>query len=186
MLFLLWIFALWVSWPRAEAARPKLLLAAYACAALVLVFHVSWSLAALRFDFTNAYSAGREAAAYLREHARERDRVFATGYGAFAIQPYFAANRFDNYRDGEGPAFFDWRRGSPLASEYADLLRAQPEFVVVGVKYDEEETLLTNPQQLFPGYEPRVFLGALWWKNRPLEWEACVIYQRGSSGLEKR
>ncbi len=178
MLFLLLVFALWASWPADARERPMLRAAGAAAAALVLSLHLSWSYATLRFDWTNAYSAGRDVATFLRENASEGDRIFATGYGAFAIQPYFASNRFDNYRGRTGPAFFDWRRTTPLVTDYAAILRARPEFVVVAVKYPEQETLLQKPEALFPGYAPRVFLGALWWKNAPLEWEACVVYQR--------
>lgn len=100
------------------------------------------------------------------------------------MQPYFESNRFDNYRARTGGAFLDSSASAPWLNEYEAVLRARPDVVIVGVKGVDEQPLLVEPERLFPGYVPRVFRGALFWKNRVLEYDAYVVYR--STGRETR
>jgi hypothetical protein len=184
MLALLWIFALWVGREQSppnptSPALDRLLLAALA---VVCVVQIDWTVRTARYDWSHRYTASRAVVQYLREQRLEDARIYATGYWAFAIQPYFAHNLFDNYRARAGPAHWDWSTRNPIVDGYVAILRAQPDLVILGVKGPEQEIFLTSPARFFPGYRPVVFRGAVYWKNRPLEWDAFVVYRRAGSG----
>ncbi|MBM4385275.1 MAG: hypothetical protein FJ091_18135 [Deltaproteobacteria bacterium] len=186
MLFLLWVFALWVAFARERDEHERAWTAGAALAALaaVLLVHASWALRSARYDWSESYSGAPAVARHLAETTTEPDTIFALGFGAFAVQPYFESNRFDNYRARTGGAFLDSSASAPWLNEYEAVLRARPDVVIVGVKGVDEQPLLVEPERLFPGYVPRVFRGALFWKNRVLEYDAYVVYR--STGRETR
>ena len=113
ILFLVWIFGLWISWPTLNAgSRTLRRLVMASVAGLVLLQDVQTAAAWIR-EVREPYSSGREAAALVRA-ARERDpaaRVAAIGFKAFSIQPWFPHNVFANYVGGaSNPAFYLWDR----------------------------------------------------------------------------
>jgi hypothetical protein len=65
-------------------------------------------------------------------------------------------------------------------TDYAAILRAQPDVVIVGVKSPDDEAIAAAPERYFPGYTARVFRGALFWKNRVLEDDSYVVYRRSA------
>ena len=166
-----------------NATLDRLLLAALA---VTIAIQLGWTASTARYDWGHRYSASRVVAKYLRDQRLEDARIYATGYFAFAIQPYFQVNLFDNYRARAGPAYWDWSTHNPIVDNYQRILRAGPEIVIVGVKDPEQQIFLESPERFFPGYRPTVFRGALFWKNRPLEWDAFVVYRRVRRGALRR
>lgn len=118
ILFLVWIFGLWISWPTLDACSRSLRgLVLASVAALVLLQDAQTAAAWIR-DVREPYSSGLEAAAIVRA-ARKRDpavRVAAVGFKAFSVQPWFDHNVFANYDGGpSGPAFYVWQRQQPFS-----------------------------------------------------------------------
>jgi hypothetical protein len=108
ILFLAWIFAIWISAYKTRITAPTVLALAAAIA-----FQCYWTALAIRYDWSHAYSGSLAAARYLKQ-AFGRDGpapggIYAIGFPATAIQPYFPSNIYSNFGDApaahDGPAF---------------------------------------------------------------------------------
>jgi hypothetical protein len=194
--FLVWVFALWVSLTQPEdsarhldpvlsripplrraldAERSAWLLRVGAVGVLAgtLIVQVVWWGQSYAFDLTRPYSGTRELAAYLADLDPDLE-VYASSFHAIGALPYFEENPFDNYRDGELPGYFSWTLESELEGRWIDIYLDQPDVIVWGEKFAWQRRITT-----FPGYR-RVarFEGDLYWKNRILEPDAFVIFER--------
>lgn len=63
---------------------------------LVCLVQSTWTLSSINYDYNNKYSAGKEAANYLKEFVEEDKIIYGLDYSKTAIQPYFEKNIFDN------------------------------------------------------------------------------------------
>jgi hypothetical protein len=88
-LFLVWLFALWISFEAREPAPLRARRAIFACLACVLGIHLYWSWHVYRNDYASAYSGSKEAAAFIEEHAIHEQGLYGKGFQAPAISPYF-------------------------------------------------------------------------------------------------
>lgn len=174
--FLVWVFALWVSWTRTPKPgratgllRPGLLVAL----ALVLPVHLAWWAQTAAHDFANPYSGAEAAAEFLQETGLVEQEVWARSFHTIGLQPYFDRNIFANLHGGAPQAYWVWQAPSPLEDSLQRLQSAYPDVIVWGVKF---------PQDRLPylvGYERTgVFRGQLFWKNRVMEPDSFVIYER--------
>jgi uncharacterized integral membrane protein len=189
VLFLVWIFALWVSFARCPpthplgrgAGAPRHPPAALQLARLgalagllgVLVVHTWWWSNTVRFDYANAYSGSAALAAYLDDNglAEGDAQVWAFGFHTLGVQPYFERNVLDNYNDGHLPAYWHWSSESRLREQQETVRRVEPDAIVWGMKFPHQRRL-----PAFPGYEvDAYFPGALYWKNRVIEQDAFVV-----------
>lgn len=173
--FLVWVFALWVSLagPRPAPRPDRFRAAALAVLAGTLVVQTVWWAQSASFDYYEPYSGSRALAEYLAQ-LDDDVTVYSTSFHAVGALPYLDRNVYDNFREGELPAYFDWSRKPTMAGRWIDAYLAQPDVIVWGVKFGWQRRL---PE--FPGYrQERLFDGHLYWKNRTYEPDAFVVYVR--------
>lgn len=63
---------------------------------LVCLIQSTWTISSINYDYNNKYSAGKDAANYLKEYVQKYKIIYGLGYSKTAIQPYFEKNIFDN------------------------------------------------------------------------------------------
>ncbi len=176
--FLVWIFALWVSFgpqDRPDRGRPRLARpAAQAGLAIVLAVNLSWWLQTYRHDFTRPYSGSTALAAYL-ETLPTDSTVYMTSWHTLGAAPYFTDNPFDNYNDGNLPVYWPWTPTVPLRAEWEDIQRDQPDVVVWGIKFDWQQQL-----PAWEGYrQVHRFDGEIFAKSEVVGIDSFVVYERG-------
>jgi len=174
--FAVWVFALWVSLAspiRRERFADWLRLGALAVLAGVLVVQVVWWAQSWWFDWHEPYSGSAALAEHLEELPAGTS-VYATSFHAVGALPYLERNPFDNFNHGELPGYYTWSTDLQLAGRVIDVWLGQPDVVVWGVKFGWQESL---PE--LPGYR-RVALyeGNLYWKNRIIERDAFIVYEK--------
>jgi hypothetical protein len=148
--------------------------------AVVLVFHVLWSANSFRYDFTRPYSGSKAVAQYIKSQRLENASIYATSFHSMSILPYFSHNIFSDYHDKTGGAFWDWSNRNPMWEiSYSSIVRAQPQLIIIGVKFPDDQIFSDYPHLFFPGYKVvGVFPGEIYWKNRRLELDEFVVYRR--------
>jgi hypothetical protein len=147
---------------------------------LVLVFHIVWSVNSFRYDFANPYSGSKAVAEYIKSQHLENSPIYATSFHSISILPYFSHNVFSDYQTKTGGAFWDWSKHNPMFEiSYADVAKAQPELIIIGVKFPDDQIFSDYPRLFFPGYQVvGVFPGEIYWKDRKLELDEFVVYRR--------
>ncbi|HVL98435.1 MAG TPA: hypothetical protein VM324_04000 [Egibacteraceae bacterium] len=174
--FLVWVFVYWVSlerWPADDLTRRWARLVGLAALSGVLVVHAVWWANSASHDVVRPYSASPAAAAYLADERLVDGTVWATGFHAFGIQPYFDRNIFDNYAAGDA-AYWHWSDPPLLEESRRAILDAQPDTIVWGVKFPRQRRIPN-----IRGYEvAAAFDGDVFWKNRVVERDAFVILRR--------
>jgi hypothetical protein len=112
LVFLLWLFLLWISWP-ALSTLPVLRYLVPGSLALVCTAQAVEAARSGLWDVANPYSAAPQAAIGI---AKWRDlhrdgRIAALGFKTVAVQPFFPSNIFANYRGGASDAsYVRWGR----------------------------------------------------------------------------
>jgi len=172
ILFLVWLFALWISAYKTRLGAPALvaLLAAIAV-------QCYWTASAVRYDWVQTYSGSRAAAAYFGPAPGE---IYAIGYSTVAVQPYFPSNIYSDYQTG---AYWDWSRRNTAndpAALVASRRRAQ---VLVGYKNLAEKQQWTGLLALLGYSLTRHFDGATFWQTRIFEMESFDLYRQTSMPL---
>lgn len=118
ILFLVWVFGLWISWPTLNACSRSLRGLVLASVATLVLIQDAQTAAAWIREVREPYSSGLQAAAVVRA-ARARNpavRVAAVGFKAFSVQPWFDHNVFANYDGGPSkPAFYVWQQQQPFS-----------------------------------------------------------------------
>lgn len=174
---LVWVFAFWVAlarWPADDPARRWSRLIGLAGLSGVLIVQAVWWANSAGHDLHRPYSAAPAVAAYLEEEGLLEGTVWALGFHATGIQPYFDRNIFDNYNDGGEQAYWHWSRPTWLEEERAEVVAAEPDTIVWGVKFPRQKAVWT-----LTDYEAvATFEGDLYWKNRVVERDAFVILRR--------
>lgn len=172
IVFLVWIFAMWIS-----AYGTRLTAPALAALIVTIAFQCYWTGAAVLYDWKHPYSGSREAAQYLRQSGLASGNLYAFGYPTVAIQPYFPANIYSDYRGG---AYWDWSRRN-RADDPAELLESQRrEFVLVGYKNDFEKRHWAALLTLLGYRGMREFAGGTFWETRVFEDESYDLYHNVS------
>jgi hypothetical protein len=113
LIFLVCVFCVWISWDRIDIMLQWQKRSILAGAIIVIAVHFWYTLASWRHELASPYSAGRVAAAVLKDYFRVNGAtpVAGTGVKAFAVQPWFSRNVFANYYNGApSPAYYDWRK----------------------------------------------------------------------------
>jgi hypothetical protein len=176
ILFLIWIFALWLSLQRTDAVRrePWLRNLALASLCVVLFFQLQASYHTFKYDFRNSYTGAKEAAAYIKQNHLENARIAAVTWPALAVQPYFDHNLFENYHRGTGPAYWVWLRDPELRGSQGDIEEERPDYILYAIKFPYHENVPN-----YRGYEiVRYFPGALFWKDHIMEKDGLLLFRR--------
>jgi hypothetical protein len=173
ILFLVWLFAIWISAYKTRLTAPALvaLLAAIAV-------QCYWTASAVRYDWVQSYSGSRAAAQYLRQSGLLSGEIYAIGYSTVAVQPYFSANIYSDYHGG---AYWDWSRRN-TADDPGALVAASPRVkVLVGYKNLAEKQQWAGLLRLLGYSLTHHFDGATFWQTRVFELESFDLYSQSSS-----
>jgi hypothetical protein len=180
MVFLVWFFAYWVAERRVPTDRQDRSLARVAGATamvVVLVVQVGWWVNSALYDLRRTYSASDQAAAYLQERGLADGEVVAAGFHSIAILPYFEDNIFDNLNQGRPPAFYVWSSSPPLVETRERLSDPDADVIVWGIKFPWQQQV-----PVFEGYDRTAeFTGGLFWKDRVVEPDTYIIFERRPS-----
>ncbi|HYX35762.1 MAG TPA: hypothetical protein VE954_21910 [Oligoflexus sp.] len=172
ILFLLWIYCLWISF---EKSTPVVITRPYTLATIcvVLGIHISWAVTAFRNDLKNNYSAAEQVAEYLKTRRASSPSIYATGFHSIAILPYFDHNIFANYDHHQDGAFWDWSLKNDMQHNLDLIVLDAPDTIVHGIK-----TRFSMTAQRLPGYIATKFTGHIYWKDRTLEEDSYVVYEK--------
>jgi len=147
--------------------------------AAVLVVQCYWTVAAVAYDWRNAYSGSAAAARYFRD--RPSGGIYAIGYSCTALQPYFQENLYSNFNNGAPTAYWDWSKrntANPEVDVTSIFSARHRDVVLVGYRFDSEKAFWSRQLSLL-GYErTRHFEGNLFWQHHTLEHEAFDLYRR--------
>ena len=116
VLFLIWLFALWISFQNArgmavqERGAWALWLRRCWVGLLAGVFVVQgyWAWASIREDLRGDYSGAKALADYLKHEHLDSRRIACSDVYAAAALPYFDRNVFVNLENGRGSSFIVW------------------------------------------------------------------------------
>ncbi len=176
ILFLVWIFVMWISFQRPQSegntgrlggVTKKVVVGSIL---LVLGIQVFWAGAVSIADSRGPYSAGEDIAEYIRSHPLEHKKIYATTFWSTAIQPYFDENIFANHNHGKKPAFWRWSLGDNRNQALDEILKAQPDLLIIGRPEDDLRVL---PGYTFVG----IFPGEIYWKNRIKERNDFALFR---------
>jgi hypothetical protein len=172
IIFLVWIFAMWISSYKTPVTATALI-ALIAAAA----FQCYWTGKAISYDWTHAYSGSLDASRFLRQSGIPSQGLYAVGYSTTAVQPYFSSNIYSNFHAG---AYWDWSQRN-TADDPAVLLNSKRSvFVLIGYKNLGEKKRWA-PLLGLMGYRlTRQFDGGTFWEAGVFEQESYALYQRVS------
>jgi hypothetical protein len=172
MLFLAWLFAIWISAYKTRLTAPTLL-------ALIAAigFQCYWTAAAIRYDWTHAYSGSLATAQYLRQAGLPSGGLYAIGYPTVAVQPYFSANIFSDYHGG---AYWDWSKRNTANDPSALFASDRREMVLVGYKNLSEKQHWADLLALLGYGITENFDGNTFWQTGVFEFESYDLYRKTS------
>ncbi len=173
ILFLVWLFAIWISAYKTRLTAPALV------ALLVAIgFQCYWTVSAVRYDWSHPYSGSRAAAQYLQQAGVPTGGLYAIGYSSTAIQPYFPSNIYSDYHGG---AYWDWSRRNTANDPSALVASRRRAQVLVGYKNLAEQQQWAGLLALLGYSLIRHFDGATFWQARVFEFESFDLYGQTSS-----
>jgi hypothetical protein len=172
ILFLAWLFAIWISAYKTRVTRLTLLalVAAIGC-------QCYWTFDAIRYDWDHAYSGSLAAAQYVRQTGLPPGGLYAIGYPSVAVQPYFSANIYSDYRAG---AYWDWSKRNTANEPAALLASDRRELVLVGYKNLPEKQHWAELLGLLGYRASRHFDGHTFWQTGAFEDESYDLYRKTS------
>lgn len=172
-LVLWWVFAMWLSWPKARTPVPHVLSASWI---IFLAVQMFWSVQTAWFDVRFPYSGSRQLAQYIQSHHLPPQRIFAFGPKSAAVLPYFKSNIFANWPPGQ--SFWLWSTANTIGARFPGIAVDHPRFVIIAVTHDsDEETIRRRTFLAEQGYRlVRRFDGALFWKSWILEGNFYELY----------
>lgn len=178
-LFLVWLFAIWISAYKTRVTAPTMV----ALAAAIGV-QCYWTAKAVQYDWSQAYSGSLAAAQYLRQNPESgspRDGLYAIGYSSTALQPYFSANIFSNFHDGARPAYWDWSKQNTANDPSALFASSRRDQVLVGFTGIWDEKRWCDLLELL-GYQAiGHFGGSTFWQTGVFEHESFDLYRKVSN-----
>jgi hypothetical protein len=172
ILFLAWLFAIWISAYKTRVTGPTLL------ALIVAIgFQCYWSAAAIRYDWSHAYSGSLAAAQYFHQNGLPTGGLYAIGYPSVAIQPYFPANIYSDFRGG---GYWDWSKQNTADDPVALFSSGRRELVLVGYKNLRERQHWADLLALLGYGLTQHFDGATFWQTHVFEFESYDLYRKTS------
>jgi hypothetical protein len=177
ILFLAWLFAIWISAYKTRVTAPTIL-------ALIAAigFQCYWTAAAIRYDWSHAYSGSLAASQYLRQAGIPPGGLYAIGYPSVAIQPYFPANIYSDYHRGtySGGAYWDWSKRNTADDPSALFASDRRETVLVGYKNLSEKQHWSDLLALLGYGLTQHFDGNTFWQTGVFESESFDLYRKTS------
>jgi len=130
------ICILWISWPTSASKRLPYERACRVALAAVAVVQILWSVNALVYDHSHAYSGDRAAAEFLKPYVASGSTIITTfidqddnhSFNAVGILPYFNQPVFANWKT----SFWWWAiKRNQTDQLYESMLKSNPAIVVV-------------------------------------------------------
>jgi len=174
-LFLAWLFAIWISAYRTQITGPTLV-------ALIAAigFQCYWTARAVQYDWSHAYSGSLAAARYFQQAGLPPGGLYAVGYSATALQPYFPGNIYSDFHDGARPAYWDWSKRNTANDPRALFASTRREQVLVGFTEIGTEARWCDLLELL-GYQViQHFDGGTFWQTGVFERESFDLYRKVS------
>jgi hypothetical protein len=119
VLYMVWVFALWVSWPSLPKLAPLERMALFASLFVILAVQAWYTAAAWSREVSQTYSPGENVAKAIANYRQIHPDAHVEAFGCktFAVQPWAPRNLFHNFNGGaKTPAFYDWRASQPFTS----------------------------------------------------------------------
>ena len=139
---------------------------------LVCIVQSTWTISSINYDYYNKYSAGKDAANYLKEYVENDKIIYGLGYSKTAIQPYFDKNIFDNKIIDK--AFNIWIKDrGELDKE--KLINYAVDIYVVSDMYQERYPHVIKFLNDM-NYEKQIIKGYTYIKDHVYETESYLIY----------
>ena len=193
LIYLSWVFGVWISWPALSKLSARYRRAVVLMVASLFVLHAYDALAAWRLDLSHPYSAGPQAAMFLKNSfaANPNLKLAFVGYEAIAVQPYFNQNVFANYYGGAPkPSYYDWKLGQPCP------YRSNAQYVAELMRTGEFDSVLVSERSLVsPEYEPvarqagyfqvRSFEGERVWKDDIYFLDDLLVFEKCATPLPR-
>ena len=176
ILFSAWLFAIWISAYNTRVTAPTLL-------ALITAigFQVYWSAAAIRYDWSHAYSGSLAAAQYFQRAGLPPGGLYAIGYPTTAIQPYFPANIYSDFHQPANGAYWDWSKRNTANEATALFASDRRELVLVGYKAMFEKQRWADLLALLGYRATQHFDGGTFWQTHVFESESYDLYRNVTS-----
>lgn len=139
---------------------------------LVCLIQSTWTISSINYDYSNKYSAGKDAADYLKKYVEENKIIYGLGYSKTAIQPYFEKNIFSNKIVNK--AFNIWTKDRGELDK-TKLINFDVDIYVISDMYKERYPqvikFLNNMK-----YKKHTIKGYTYIKDRIYETESYIIY----------
>jgi len=186
VLFLIWLFAMWITYSRARQPAPAFLWLAWL---VVLAPQLYWSARSVAYDIGQSYTGSRAVASYLKSEGLQNSVIYGAGYEATSIQPYFPKNIFRNYHDGRSPAFWLWSTANQYPQVMPSVPPERPDVLILSLRTYAQRDAAAQLVRSLPeaGYEVAGrFDGQLYWKSAVLEPESFLVARRLAAGKKER
>jgi hypothetical protein len=175
-LFLVWLFAIWISAYKTRVTGPTVV-------ALIAIigFQCYWTARSVQYDWSHAYSGSLAAARYLRQEGLPPGGLYAVGYSDTALQPYFSANIYSDFHDGALPGYWDWSKQNTAKDPGALFASLRRDQVLVGYTEMREQKRWADLLDLLGYGLIRHFDGGTFWQTGPFERESFDLYRKTSN-----
>ena len=124
------------------------------CVVICLV-QISWSVASIKYDLNNNYTAAKEVAEFLKQD--DYETVYGLGFDVVAIQPYFEQSIFKNLNTEK--AFWFWSDNNGYIENDTLLENDDAIFVLSDFYYSQNSDIYQR--LLDKGYNEFHFVGAM-------------------------
>ncbi|MCW3111680.1 MAG: hypothetical protein JWR18_76 [Segetibacter sp.] len=180
VLFLLWVFALWLSYEKFRDNKPTLLSkSVIAGMAVVLAVQIYWCVDALSYDIKHNYSAGYSVAQYLKANKLDKENIYVSGWKNISILPYFQKNIFSNHNNGSDHRFWNWSTHNVTSVGASKAVLDTIECLQPDVVIFASDHIRSKKKIELPGYKAVAFFkGYLCWKTGLSEPECYLIFRK--------
>ena len=193
LIYLSWVFGVWISWPALNKLSARYRRDVVLTIAFVFALHGYGALAAWRLDLSRPYSAGPQAAMFLKNYfaGNPNLKLACAGFEAFAVQPYFGQNVCANYYGGAPkPSYYDWKLGQPC------LYKSNAQYVAKLMRTGQFDVLLVSARTLrSPEFElaahesgycrVRSFEGETVWKDYIYIQDDLIVFEKCAALLPR-
>lgn len=156
---------------------------------IMFIIQIIWSYKNIALEIDNTYSAGRDVAEYLKTLNYEELDIYASGYYATAILPYFDNNIFNNDRGGKNYYIWsfdneDWNWASSEEYIYPDDIAVNSDIIILHTNYTEEKYTKTGYCTLVEKvrasnkYKETLYDGKAFFKGNIANSEGYYVFER--------
>lgn len=151
---------------------------------IMFVIQVVWSVKAATVELKHTYCSGKDVAEYLQTLNYDELNIYATGYYASAITPYFEHNIFDNDRGGKDYYIWssnnkDWYWSASETYIYPEDTTYRPDIIILhSNEEDEGYSTLVEKVKNTKEYKETFFYGQSIFKGNLDTSEGFYVFER--------